>query len=137
MDLTLTRRADYVVRAAIELARHHQTGQFEKAEQLAQATKIPTGYVRQILRMLVQHRIAEARAGSAGGYRLLRSPSRISVLQLVEIGEGPLVNQKCVMRGLGCDPRHPCLIHAVMAASQEALRVELRAATLQELLSKR
>lgn len=135
MDLGLTWRADYTLRAAVELARRYHDGQWHKADPLAKATGIPPGYIRQILRMLVQGGMAEARAGNAGGYRLQRDPGEITVLELVETGEGPLLSTRCVMRGIGCNRRKPCLFHSVITRGQDALRTELQATTLRSVMA--
>ena len=129
MDLSLTWRADYVLRAAVDLGRRYD-GEWHKAADIADSANIPVGYVRQILRMLVQNGIAEARSGTTGGYRLGREPAQITILDVVEAGEGPLLNTRCVMRGSGCNARRPCNLHPVIAAAHQALREELRHASL-------
>jgi Rrf2 family protein len=135
MELNPTWRGDYVVRAALELARRYAGGEWHKADEVARSTKIPPGYIRQILRMLVQHGIAEARTGAAGGYRLNSDPALITVLDVVEIGEGPLANYRCVLRGTGCNPRRPCAVHSVFARAGDALRQEMEATSLSELVA--
>lgn len=135
MELALTWRGDYVVRAAVELARRHISGDWQKASDLARVTRIPEGYIRQILRMLVQNGIADAHAGSTGGYRLRRTPDEISLLDVIEIAEGPLMNRRCVMKGTGCSPKRPCVFHPVLFRAQEALRHELRNSTLQTIIA--
>ena len=134
MELGLSWRGDYTLRAAVELARFHDDHQWHKASALAQATGIPPGYIRQILGDLVHHGVVEARSGNTGGYRLSRHPGQITVLELVEVGEGPLVSVRCVMRGTGCSSRRPCLLHNTVARAREALRHELESATLESVV---
>lgn len=134
MDLGLTRRGDYVVRAALHLARTYDTGEWQKAADVAQQASIPVAYAHQILRLLVDSHIAEARAGNTGGYRLCHNPREINLRAVVETGEGELKSSRCVLRGSGCNPKRPCALHPVIARSHELLRAELDRTTLDQLI---
>jgi Rrf2 family protein len=85
MDLTLSKRGDYVVRAAICLARTWDgSGAYCKIREVADAMDLPRSYTPQLLGVLAKAGLAEAKAGRVGGYRLLRDPSEISVLEVIE-----------------------------------------------------
>jgi Rrf2 family iron-sulfur cluster assembly transcriptional regulator len=112
MDLTLTKRADYVVRAAISLARASSTGEFRKTREVSKDMDLPLRYTPQIMNLLVRAGLAEARAGQRGGYRLLRAPEEISLLELVETGEGPLRPDRCTLRGGPCHWQDLCPLHS-------------------------
>src|SRR5829696_7373460 len=76
MDLALTRRGDYAVRAALCLARRGGEGGYVKIREVAQTMALPASYTPQVLRLLAEAGLAEARAGRDGGYRLTRPPAR-------------------------------------------------------------
>jgi Rrf2 family transcriptional regulator, iron-sulfur cluster assembly transcription factor len=112
VDLTLTKRADYVVRAAISLARASARGDFRKTREVAEEMGLPLRYTPQIMNLLVRAGLAEARAGQKGGYRLLRPPEQISLLELVETGEGSLRPDRCTLRGGPCRWQDLCPLHS-------------------------
>ena len=90
MDLTLTKRGDYAVRAAICLARAYRTGGYRKIREVARDMDLPLPYTPQILNLLAKAGIAEARAGQQGGYRLRVAPEQVTLLDVVQAAEGPL-----------------------------------------------
>jgi Rrf2 family iron-sulfur cluster assembly transcriptional regulator len=132
MDLTLTKRGDYVVRAALSLARTYKGG-LRKIREVADDMDLPLRYTPQILTLLVKAGLAEARAGKQGGYRLLRDPADISLLELVEAGEGPLRNERCTLRGGPCHWENVCPVHSVWQEASEALASVLAARSLASL----
>lgn len=92
--------------------------------------ELPRSYTPQILGVLVQAGLAEARAGRDGGYRLLRDPSQVSLLELVEAGEGPLRPARCSLRGGPCRWDDMCAIHPAWDAATQALQDSLGATSL-------
>lgn len=84
-----TAKADYAVRAAIELA---AAGDLLTAEQIAQAQEIPLNFLENILGDLRRAGIVESRRGQAGGYTLARAAEDVSVADVIRAVEGPLAN---------------------------------------------
>jgi Rrf2 family transcriptional regulator, iron-sulfur cluster assembly transcription factor len=135
LDLQLTRRGDYAVRAAISLARAAGSGQYVKLREVSDQMAIPLRYTQEILSLLMRAGLAEARAGKNGGYRLLRAPNEISFLEIVEAAEGPLRLQRCTLSGGACQREGDvCAVHNVWEEANRSLRQTLRTRTLQETL---
>jgi len=88
-----TAKADYAVRAAVELA---ASGDMLTAEQIAQATGIPHNFLENILRDLRRAGLVDSRRGQAGGYLLALSADEISIADVIRAVDGPLAN----VRGL-------------------------------------
>jgi Rrf2 family protein len=88
-----TAKADYAVRAAVELA---AAGELVTAEQIANAQGIPLNFLENILRDLRRAGVVESRRGQQGGYALARPAEEISVADVIRAVEGPLAN----VRGL-------------------------------------
>jgi Rrf2 family protein len=91
-----TAKADYAVRAAVELA---AVGGMVTADQLAQAQSIPVNFLENILRDLRRSGLVESRRGQQGGYLLARPADKISIADVIRAVEGPLAN----VRGLSPD----------------------------------
>jgi Rrf2 family protein len=93
-----TAKADYAVRAAVELAAVG-TGDPVKAEQIAEAQSIPLNFLENILAELRRAGIVESRRGAAGGYLLARPAEEITLADVIRAVEGPLAN----VRGISPD----------------------------------
>ncbi len=134
MQVTLGRRGDYAVRAMVDLARHHGAGR-RKTREIAEAMDIPQRYLTQILAGLVRDGLLVAVAGPDGGYSLARPPAEVSLLEVVELAEGPISLDQCVLRGGPCDWEQACPLHAAWSRAQRALVGELAATTFGELMA--
>ena len=133
MDLTLSRRGDYVVRAAIYLARNWDgNGAYCKIREVAEAMELPRSYTPQLLGVLAKAGLAEAKAGRVGGYRLTREPRSIAVLEVIEAAEGYLSSRRCPMRGGPCHWDDVCALHPTWAKASEAIRSTLEKTSLAE-----
>jgi len=132
MNLQLTKRGDYAVRAALHLARRWNEGGYAKTREVAAAMDLPRSYTPQVLGLLVRAGLAEARAGRDGGFRLTRSPERISLLEVVEAAEGSLAPEVCTLRGGPCRWEDHCAVHPAWSRASDALRASLSKASLAE-----
>lgn len=135
MDLTLTKRGDYVVRAAISLAKAFRGGKYRKIREVAAEMGLPKQYTPQILHFLAEAGLAEALAGRHGGYRLVRDPEAITLLEIVEAGEGALRPERCTLRGGPCHWESMCPVHPAWEAATQALRWALQAISLASVAS--
>jgi Rrf2 family protein len=131
MELTLGMRADYTVRAVLDLALHHGES-WRKAEDIAQDRAIPRSYLAHLLADLVHAGIVTSHAGRRGGYQLARPPAEIDLLTVVEVAEGAVSSAHCVLRGGACPGDEHCAIHEPWARAQAALRDALRATSFAE-----
>jgi Rrf2 family protein len=132
MRLELTKRGDYAVRAMLALARGSGNGLLS-ARRIATAMSIPVRFLPQVLTDLQRGGLVEAAPGRAGGYRLARDASTISLLEVIEAVEGDSRRQSCVLRGGPCGLDGTCDVHEVFFTGQEALRSHFARSMLSEL----
>lgn len=133
MNLTLSRRGDYVIRAAICLAETWDgNGGYCKIREVSEAMDLPRSYTPQLLGILAKSGLAEAKAGRGGGYRLTRPPKEISVLEVIEAAEGFLVSERCPLRGGPCRWDDACALHPTWTKVSEAVRSTLSVTSLAE-----
>jgi Rrf2 family protein len=133
VNLTLSKRGDYVVRSALCLARAHESGEHRKIREVVAEMGVPQNYASQILADLVRAGLATSRAGRDGGYRLSRAPGTISLLEVVEAGEGPLRPDRCALGDGPCRWENVCPLHETWSAATEAMRQVLATTTLAEM----
>ena len=80
--MRVSAKADYAVRAAVELAAVGEDGPV-KGERLADAQEIPLQFLEHILLELKHHGIVRARRGAKGGYWLAKPADAITIADVV------------------------------------------------------
>ncbi|MCW2600858.1 MAG: Rrf2 family transcriptional regulator [Frankiales bacterium] len=84
----ISAKADYAVRAAIQLA---SSSEFPvTSESIATAQQIPAKFLEAILSQLRQSGLVKSRRGAHGGYWLSRPAAEISVADVIRAVEGPM-----------------------------------------------
>ncbi len=136
MDLTLSRRGDYVTRAALSLARVHKEAGYRKIRELVADTDIPATFAAQILADLVRAGLVTSKAGKQGGYRLTREPGQISILDVVEAAEGTLRPERCALSTDACRWEKVCPLHETWSEATKELRTILARTSLSEVAAR-
>jgi Rrf2 family protein len=88
--MRISAKADYAVRAAVEMAAAGDEP--VKGEKLAEAQDIPLQFLEHILLELKHARLVRARRGARGGYWLAQPPEEITLASVIRAVEGPLAN---------------------------------------------
>lgn len=130
--MQITRATDYAVRILIHLANSPMGSRFA-APELAEGIGAPGSFVAKILQQLVQRGWITSHRGTGGGFQLAARPESISLLEVVELIEGPLQINLCLPGEAVCDRRSWCGAHPVWEQAQEALKAVLAAASIEQL----
>src|SRR5271163_2503731 len=99
--MKLSAKSDYAARAVLGLARHYQSGESLRVEDLAAGQGIPPNYLVQILVELKSQQIVKSLRGKEGGYMLARPPAEITMADVLrcvhgEVFDSPaLSNNQC------------------------------------------
>ncbi|WP_328504593.1 Rrf2 family transcriptional regulator [Streptomyces sp. NBC_00457] len=115
--MRISARADYAVRAALQLAASRDDGPL-KAEAIADAQDIPHKFLESILNDMRRGGLVLSQRGGNGGYRLAKLAESISIADVIRTVEGPLVS----VRGV----RPPDLSYTGPAESLLPLWIALR-----------
>ena len=87
--LSITTKSPYAVRALAELARSGGAGPVPIGE-LAKRRDIPVQFLEQLFAALRRAGVLKSQRGVKGGYSFARDPSTVTVLEVVELLDGPL-----------------------------------------------
>ncbi len=87
--LSITTKSPYAVRALAELARSGGAGPVPIGE-LAKRRDIPVQFLEQLFASLRRAGVLKSQRGVKGGYSFARDPSTVTVLEVVELLDGPL-----------------------------------------------
>ncbi|MCB5169598.1 Rrf2 family transcriptional regulator [Streptomyces bambusae] len=93
--MRISARADYAVRAALQLAASQEDGPV-KAEAIATAQDIPHKFLEGILNDMRRGGLVASQRGVNGGYRLARPAADISIADVIRVVDGPLVSVRGV-----------------------------------------
>jgi Rrf2 family nitric oxide-sensitive transcriptional repressor len=73
--------AEYALRAVVYLAA--EGGEARTAQQIAAATRVPTGYLAKVMQALSRAGLVHSQRGLHGGFTLTRSPRELTVLDVL------------------------------------------------------
>ncbi|MHB0977646.1 MAG: RrF2 family transcriptional regulator [Candidatus Aquicultorales bacterium] len=130
--MQLTRRAEYAIRTALDLAVQPQ-GKLILSKEIAARQDIPSTFMVHVVGDLVRAGIISATRGSGGGLALSRSADEINLRQIVEGSEGPIALNKCLMGHEACDRRLSCVVSRVWERAQAGMIKVLEETTLGDL----
>ncbi len=91
--MKLTRASSYALHAVAHLAAQKPQDKPVASHHTAQACGLPKRFLLKVLKSLVSARVLVSLKGPNGGYRLARSPSDISLLEILEAVDGPIRGQ--------------------------------------------
>jgi len=132
--MQITHTTDYGLRAVLYLARHARGGPVAAAD-IAREMEIPDVYISKVLQALARAGLVTTRAGRGGGARLVRRADEITVLEVIEALEGPIVLNDCQI-GDGVCRRAPfCPFHPFWRELRKELRERLGGVTLARFVS--
>jgi FeS assembly SUF system regulator len=132
--MRLSSLADYAVVLMSAAARH--CGQAKvNATTLAAETGIPLPTAQKLVSRLSTAGLLESSRGAGGGVRLARPPAAISLADIVEAVEGPIVITSCVDAGRqDCALEGGCQVRPHMGAVNHAVRGALAGVSLASLV---
>ena len=117
--ISITSKSPYAVLALAELARSSGTAPVPIGE-LARRRDVPVQFLEQLFAVLRRAGVISSQRGVKGGYRFARDPGSVTVLEIVELLDGPL--------GRGAE--------GVFAEAAEAARKVLAATTILDVIER-
>ena len=94
---------------------------------------IPDQFLGKIAQQLARAGFIEIVQGAKGGYRMVVSPDRLSLLAVVEAVVGEIFLNDCILRPESCNRSRSCAVHRVWEKARDQLRATLQQATFAEL----
>ena len=87
--ISITTKSPYALKALVELGRSGDAGPVPIGE-LARRRDIPVQFLEQLFAVLRRSGILRSQRGVKGGYSFGRPPHEVTVLEVVELLDGPL-----------------------------------------------
>jgi Rrf2 family protein len=98
---------------------------------------MPLAYLEQLVAPIRRAGVVDGTRGLHGGYRLARPPQEVTVLEIVELMEGPVAPVECLAEGYepgSCQREPDCLSRPLWGRLQLAVKEVLGGTTLLDLM---
>ncbi len=133
--MKISTKGRYATRALLDLALNGGQSPV-MLKDISARQGLPLRYLEQIVTSLVAARLIVSARGPKGGIRLARGPVDISLLDIIEVLEGPVAPVKCVEDPCSCTRSSSCVTRDVWDELAQAMRSVLKSTTLQDLVDR-
>lgn len=135
MDI-LRRNTDYALRLMVSLAKHGEDASVS-TRTLAQEQDVPYQLACKLMQQLHGAKLVESCMGAKGGFRLARRPEEISLLDVVQVIQGRLSLNRCLIDEACCPRKESCPVRTRMGELQNRMDEYLGSVTLADLIRTR
>jgi Rrf2 family protein len=123
---------EYALRAVVHLA--DQSPSHQTTDQIATATLVPKAYLSKVIQGLCRANIVQSKRGLGGGIALVKSPSELTILDVVNAVE-PIARIRQCPLGLKTHGIRLCPLHQRMDSALAMVEAAFRETTLAEVLA--
>jgi Rrf2 family protein len=133
--LKINRQTDYAVRVILALAKRGEGARLSTAE-IQQEMLIPRAFMPRIVAQLAREGLLDTFPGRDGGLSLPRPASQITLRDVVEAFEGPILLSECLqVKGEDdCPFQANCPVRSKWGRVQAAMMREMAAITFEDLV---
>ncbi len=136
--MKLTTKSRYGVRAIFDIA-YHSGGLPAQIKDISERQRISPRYLEQIFQKLKKAGILGSKRGPRGGYFLLKSPSEITLYDIITCTEGPIelvfcvseADDECSVRT--CEMKERCVASPMWKEIGDRIAEIFRSTTIQDL----
>jgi Rrf2 family protein len=122
--------AEYALRAVVYLA--SQAGAAQTTQQIAEATRVPAGYLSKVMQGLTRAGLVHSQRGLHGGFTLTRPAEELTVLDVIEAVDPIRRIRSCPLGIKG--HVNLCPLHRRLDQAMALVEDALRQSTIAELL---
>ena len=134
--MKLSVRGEYALRALVVLGTHYPKPVIS-IQLISAQQNIPKRYLEQILNDLKSAGVVQSKRGISGGYRLAKSPEKVTLAHVIRYMEGALAPVSCVSerfyKKCSCPDEAKCGIRSVMKEVRDAIAMILENFTVADL----
>ena len=130
--MELTRKGEYAIRGIVFLAKQ-PAGKVVLVSDVAEATGVSQTFLAKIFQSFAKLGLVNSFRGTGGGFILGRPASKITLRQVVEAVEGPIMPNRCLTSEGQCTREDQCMVHPVWRKIQGEVGSILDSVTLEDL----
>ena len=133
--MRISRTVEYGLTAAVHVAQNCKDG-LVMSKKISAAYNLPTEYLLQVMQQLVRAGILTSKKGPNGGFNLARPAKEITMLEIVEAIDGPVIVAMNLAEDTGGKP-FAKKIEKVFLNVSEAMKVSYAKISLADLAGKK
>lgn len=135
--MRITLESDYALRIISEIATHNDC---VSAKTISDSTSVTQKFTLKILRKLVKGGYVKSYKGASGGYGLKIAAEKITLKEIIELIDGPIMILKCLESSEGCSlnkDKTSCVYHHIFDEISLDVAKKLSKITISDVLNKR
>jgi Rrf2 family transcriptional regulator, iron-sulfur cluster assembly transcription factor len=131
----ISKSAGYAVHGLIYLISKSASEPVQISE-IAEYQNVSRTYLAKIFQQLSTARIIVGQRGITGGYLLAKEPTKVTLLNIVEAVDGPVMRRHCCLGVMGCELRDHCTVLDVFVEANTRFANYLDGITLASIVNK-
>ncbi len=128
----ISQTAEYALRAAVWMA--HRPDACQTTQQIADATKVPPGYLSKVMQALGRAGLVTSQRGLRGGFTLTRAPDEVSVLEVINAVD-PIKRIRDCPLSLNAHGKSLCPLHRRLDSAVAGVEKAFAESSLAELVA--
>ena len=134
--LKISAKARYGLRILLDIALHEDDPAPRTTAAIAESQQLSLKFISRLVIPLRQAGMSRSIRGTAGGFRLARAPSDITLRDIVETLQGPVEILDCLGGSSPCDRARACVSRSVWGDVNTAFANALAAMTLEKVIAR-
>lgn len=133
--MKISTRGRYSLRMMIDLAQHYNEG-FIALKDISTRQEISKKYLEQIIPFLNRSNLLNSNKGHMGGYQLAKSPSEITIREILESAEGSLAPVSCMDNSPNlCEKCSDCMTLPIYEGLYDVVIKYFESITLEDIIN--
>lgn len=132
--MNINQESDYALRIVLMLSKEGLDNKLD-AKFLSEKTNIPLRFLLKLTRKLIQAGIVKSFRGIKGGYAITKEPKNITLKDVIEAIQGPIIITRCIYDNQACSANKiaHCAVHNALSNIQNTLVYELEKVNFEKL----
>ncbi len=132
-NFKINRKTDYAIRVVLAMAMH-PFGTRLSSQAIQEETLVPQAFLYRIIAQLSQANLIETFTGPKGGLQLARRADEITLLDIVQVIDGPIMISDCLISKEECPLAEKCPVRSRWGGLQATILRQLDRTTIAHLV---
>lgn len=128
----VTRDSDYAIRAVLYIASANK--KIVSVREIETELKLPRPFLRKILQILQKGGILQSIKGKNGGFTLLKTPKKITLIDIIRTFQGEVTFTDCLLKKTVCPNIRRCQVRKKIKGIERMVVTELKGITIASLM---
>lgn len=130
MQLTLA--GEYAIRTMIHLV-ENESKETTTIFEISKTQEIPEMFLRKIIPLLSSAGLIKTKKGKQGGVSLAKNPDTITPLEIIQVVEGPIALNKCLIDKEFCSDIRWCSVHTIWCELLVEMKKKLSSKSIKQI----